>query len=123
MLWGVCVCLQTCTSVVYMLVMRLYSTWTKFDGHIYHGYPVICKSIYTLLCITEVALLLFTHKLILTRLSDPTCVQNFRPVSLMVFEIQGLKLNNNNNNNNKQKKNNWRNGLFTISPMFVVQFS
>ena len=21
------------------------STWTKFDGHIYYGYPVICKSI------------------------------------------------------------------------------
>ena len=24
------------------------STWAKFDGHIYHGYPVICKSISTL---------------------------------------------------------------------------
>ena len=44
---------------------------------------------------------------------DPTCVQNFRPVALTVFEIQGLKLKNNNNNNNKQKKN-WRNGLFAI---------
>ena len=21
------------------------STWTKSDGHIYHGHPVICKSI------------------------------------------------------------------------------
>ena len=56
--------------------------------------------------------------------SDPTFVQNLRPVALTVFEIQGLKLNNNNNNNNnnKQKKKNWRNGLFAISPMIVVQF-
>ena len=45
---------------------------------------------------------------------DPTCVQNSRPVALTVFEIQGLKLN--------KKKKNWRNGLFTISPMLVVQF-
>ena len=27
---------------------------------------------------------------------DPTCVQNFRPVPLMVFEIQGFKLKNKN---------------------------
>ena len=54
---------------------------------------------------------------------DPTCVQTFRPVPLTVFEIQGLKLNNNNNNNNnnKKQKKNWRNGLFAISPMLVVQ--
>ena len=46
---------------------------------------------------------------------DPTCVQNFRPVALKVFEIQGLKLNNNNNNNNKkQNKKNWKSGLFAI---------
>ena len=49
--------------------------------------------------------------------SDPTCVQNFRPVALTVFEIQGFKLKNKND-----KKKNWRNGLFAISPMFVVQF-
>ena len=53
---------------------------------------------------------------------DPTCVQNFRPVPLTVFETQGLKQNNNNNNNKKQKKKNWRNGLFAICPMLVVQF-
>ena len=47
-------------------------------------------------------------------LLDPTCVQNFRPVPLTGFEIQGLKLNN--------KKQNWRNGLFAIFPMLVVQF-
>ena len=52
--------------------------------------------------------------------SDPTCVQNFRPVSLTVFEIQGFKLKN--KNDNDKKKKNWRNGLFAISPMLVVQF-
>ena len=55
------------------------------------------------------------------RLLDPTCVQNFRPVPLTVFEIQGFKLKNKNDNNNDKK--NWRNRLFAISPMFVVQFS
>ena len=49
--------------------------------------------------------------------SDPTCVQNFRLVPLMVFEIQGFKLKNKND-----KKKNWRNGLFAISPMLVVKF-
>ena len=48
--------------------------------------------------------------------SDPTCVQNFRPVARTVFEIQGFKLKN------KNDKKNWRNGLFAISPMLVVQF-
>ena len=51
--------------------------------------------------------------------SDPACVQKFRPVPLMVFEIQGFKLKNKNND----KKKNWRNRPFAISPMFVVQFS
>ena len=60
--------------------------------------------------------------------SDPTCVQNFRPVPLTVFEIQGFKLKNKNDNDNNdkeknKKKKNWRNRLFAISPMFVVQFS
>ena len=50
--------------------------------------------------------------------SDPTGVQNFKPVPLMVFEIQGFKLKNKNDNNDM----NWRNGLFAISPMLVVQF-
>ena len=36
----------------------------------------------------------------------------------MAFEIQGFKLKNENND-----KKNWRNKLFAISPMFVVQFS
>ena len=49
---------------------------------------------------------------------DPTCVQNFRPVDLTVIEIQGFKLKSKNND-----KKNWRNRLFAISPIFVVQFS
>ena len=52
--------------------------------------------------------------------SDPTCMQHFTPVALTVFEIQGFKLKN--KNDNKTKKKNWRNGLFAISPMLVVQF-
>ena len=52
-----------------------------------------------------------------------TCVQHFRPVSLMVFEIQGFKLKNKNDNDNDKKKKNWKNRLFAISSMFVVQFS
>ena len=50
--------------------------------------------------------------------SDLTCVQNFRPVPLTGFEIQGFKLKN----KNDKKKKNWRNRLFAISPMFMVQF-
>ena len=53
--------------------------------------------------------------------SNPTCVQNFRPLPLTVFEIQGFKLKNKNNDNDKKK--NWRNRLFAISPMFVVTLS
>ena len=49
---------------------------------------------------------------------NPSCVQNLRSVTLMVFEIQGFKLKNENDN----KKKNWRNRPFVISPMFVVQF-
>ena len=48
--------------------------------------------------------------------SGPTCVQKFRTVPFTVFEIQGFKLKN------KNDKKNWRNGLFAISPMLVVQF-
>ena len=55
--------------------------------------------------------------------SDLTSVQNFRPIPLTVFEIQGIKLKNKNDDNDKKKEKNWRNRLFAISPMFVVQFS
>ena len=47
-------------------------------------------------------------------------MQNFRPVAFTVFEIQGLKLNR--KKKKKKQKKNWRNGLFAISPMLVVQF-
>ena len=46
--------------------------------------------------------------------------QNFRPLSLTVFEILGFKLKN--ESDNDKKKNYWRYGLFAISPMLVVQF-
>ena len=52
--------------------------------------------------------------------SDPTCVQNFRHVPLTGFEILGFKLKKKNNDNNSKK--NWRNGLFAISSMLMVQF-
>ena len=47
---------------------------------------------------------------------DPTCVQNFRPVPLTVFEILGFNMKN------KNDKKNWRNRSFAISPLLVVQF-
>ena len=50
------------------------------------------------------------------RSSDPTCVQNFRPIPLTVFEILGFKLKNKNDKN-------WRNRPFAIYPMFLVKFS
>ena len=53
--------------------------------------------------------------------SDLTCIQNFRPVPLTVFEILGFKLKNKNNNDDHKK--NWRNRFFAISHMFVVIFS
>ena len=76
-----------------------------------------------LCCYLHVNYIVYKHfdRLLHIWVLNPTCVQNFRPVASTVFEIQSLKLNNNNNNNKKQKKN-WRNGVFAISPMLVVQF-
>ena len=48
-----------------------------------------------------------------------TCEQNFRPVSLTVFEIEGFKLKNKNDDNDNK---NWKNRFFVVSPMSVVQF-
>ena len=72
-------------------------------------------------CCLHINYIVYTHfdRSLHVGSSDPTCVQNFRPVPLMVFEIQGFKLKN----KNKNDKKNWRNRLFAISPMFVVQFS
>ena len=76
------------------------------------------------------ALLLFTRKLhclqtflqvTARRVFRPYGLQNFRPVPLTVFEIQGFKLKNKNDNDNDKKKKNWKNGLFAISPKLVVQ--
>ena len=73
-------------------------------------------------CCLHVNYIVYKHfnKSVHIGLSKPTCVQNFRPVSLMVFEILGFKLKNKNNDNDDRK--NWRNELFVISPMLVVQF-
>ena len=70
-------------------------------------------------CCLHVKYIVYKHfdRLLHVGSSDPTCVQNFRPVPLTVFEIQGFKLKN---KNDKKKK--WSNGLFAISPMLVVQF-
>ena len=74
-------------------------------------------------------LLLFTRKLnclqtfwqiTVRQVIGPYFVQKFRPIPLTVFEILGFKLKNKNDNDNNK---NWRNRLFAISPMFVIQFS
>ena len=71
-------------------------------------------------CCLHVKYIVYKHfdRSLHIRSSDPTCVKNYRPVPLTVFEIQGFKLKN----KNDKKKKNWRNRLFAISPMFVVQF-
>ena len=71
-------------------------------------------------CCLHVNYIVYKHldKSLQVKSSDPTCVQNFRPVPLTVFEILGFNLKNENDNDNKK---NWRNGLFAVSPMFAVQ--
>ena len=49
---------------------------------------------------------------------EPNLCAKFQILSA---EIQGLKLKNK-KKKKKQKKKNWRNELFAISPMLVVQF-
>ena len=70
-------------------------------------------------CCLHVNYIVYKHsdRSLHVRSLDPTCVQNFRPVSFTVFEIQGFKLKNKNDNNDKK---NLRNGLFAISPMLVI---
>ena len=43
-----CMLLFTNMSLSSECANDVVSTWAKFDGHIYHGYPVICKSISSL---------------------------------------------------------------------------
>ena len=57
------------------------------------------------------------EKISKTSKTDNSCLFVWSTVPLTVFEIQGFNLKNKND-----KKKNWRNRLFTISPMFVVQF-
>ena len=79
--------------------MGLLSTWAKFDGHIYHGYPIIMQKYLPFIMYYGSAMLLFTLNYIAykhfdrslhLRSSDPTYVQNFRPVYISYgFEILG----------------------------------
>ena len=73
-------------------------------------------------CCLHVNYIVYKHfdKSLHVESSDPTCVQNLRPIPLTVFEILGFKLKKKNNDNDNKK--NWRNGLFAISPMLIVQF-
>ena len=73
-------------------------------------------------CCLHVNYIVYKHfdRSLHVRSSEPTYVQNFRPAPLTGFEIQGFKLKNKNGNDDDDK--NWRNRLFAISPMFVVQF-
>ena len=94
------------------------STWAKFDGHIYQGYPVYAKVSLLYNVLWECIVVVYTRFVRSVHIwsSDPTCVQNFRLVPLMVFEILGFNLKNKNDNKN------WRNRPFAISPTLVVQF-
>ena len=40
-----CLLLFTNIKLSFKHVSDGVSTWAKFDGHIYHGYPVICEGI------------------------------------------------------------------------------
>ena len=81
---------------------------------IYHEYPVLQRYLPFIIrewlcCCLQVNYIVYKHfdRSLHIWLLDPTCVQNLRPVPLMVFEIQGFKLN-------KKKQKNWRNGLFAL---------
>ena len=54
-------CLQTCNFCGH--VSDGFSTWTKFNGHIYHGYPVIIIQYLSFMMDYRGSLLLFTGKL------------------------------------------------------------
>ena len=57
-------------------------------------------------CCLHVNYIVYKHfyRLLHVRSLDLTCVQNFRPVLLTVFEIQGFKLKNKNDNDDKKKE-------------------
>ena len=119
---GVCCCLQTCKHA-----SDGGSTWEKFDGHIYYlphassyNYAKV-SPLYNVIWECIVIVYKDIDRSLHFRSPDHICLQNFRPVPLTVFEILGFKLMN--KNNDKKKRKNWRNRLFAISSMFVVQFS
>ena len=94
---------------------------------LYHGYPVIIIQKYLPFIIREwLCCCLYVNYIVLKHFDRPlhiwvldsTCVQNFRPVALTVFEIQGLKLNNNNNTRSRIGEMDF----LPLSPMLVVQF-
>ena len=118
---GVCCCLQTFKSVVYKLVVGLvlgqcwiviFTTDILLYAKVSPIYNVLWECIVVVYTYTT-----YFGRSVLIKSSDPTCVQNFRPASFTVFEILGFKLKN----DDDEKKR--RNGLFAISPMFVIQFS
>ena len=110
---SVCCCLQTCNSVANVLVMGLVLGQSLISTT---GVLLLCKSISHPLMYYGSALLLFTRKLhclqTFLQTSDPTYVQNCRPVPPIVYEILGFKLENENDNDDK----NWRNGLLPYIP-------
>ena len=55
----VCRCLHI-HSVVNMLVMGRVLGQTKFDVHIYHGYPAICKSMFLYNVLWECIVVVYT---------------------------------------------------------------
>ena len=121
---GICCCLQTCNSVVNILVMGLVlgpnlMVISLMGIQLYAKVSPLYNVLWEwLCCCLQVNYIVYKHfdRSLHIRSSNPTCVQNFRPVPLTVFEILGFKLKNKNDKN-------WRNRLFAISPMFVVQFS
>ena len=110
---GVCCCLQTCKSVLNMLMMG--SVLRQSLMVISTAGILLCaivSPLYNVLCCClHVNYIVYKHfdRSLQVRSLDPTCVQNFRPT---VFEILGFKLKNKNRNNK-----NWRNRLFATSPM------
>ena len=124
---GVCCCLQTCNLVINIVVMGLVlgqslivisSTGVLLYEKVSPLYSVLRECHCCCLQVNYIVYKYFDRSLHVGS-SDSTCVQNFRSVPLTVFEILGFKMKKNNND----KKKNWRNGLFAISPMFMVQFT
>ena len=121
---GVCRCLQTCNSVVNIAVMGLVLGQSLIvisspGVLLYAKVSVLYNVLRGCRCLLKVNYIVYKHfdRLLHIGSLNTTCVQNFRSLTLMVFEILGFKLKK------KNKKKNWRNGLFATSPMFMVQLT